>query len=213
MTIKNLLYIILLLLGSGGISGYLVCQTYRVPCGSVGNKIELTVKNSSGASMSNMKVEFVNAPKWIQLTPKHHQLSALPAGKEKALEFGFDVDKSAPINEHATIQFNIVGVSGQEWSKEIAIVVAPPDRVNLFQNYPNPFNPETKIEYTLPGARHVKLVVFDVLGREVETLVDRTEEGGYKSVLFHTTNLPTGVYFYRLQTDDMVKVMKMLVTK
>ncbi len=102
-------------------------------------------------------------------------------------------------------------------------VVAVRDRVNerassfaLFQNYPNPFNPRTTITYTIPvGAYNCTplLRVFDVLGREVATLVNGFESPGLKSVVFDASSLPSGVYFYQLRSGSFVETKKLVLTK
>ena len=79
--------------------------------------------------------------------------------------------------------------------------VKAPLSFRLDQNYPNPFNPNTTIRYELPGTSHVQLKVYDFLGREVATLVDRVEEPGYRSVDFNASLLSTGVYVYRLSVS------------
>ncbi|MFQ5799398.1 MAG: FlgD immunoglobulin-like domain containing protein, partial [Bacteroidota bacterium] len=77
------------------------------------------------------------------------------------------------------------------------------DGYALYQNYPNPFNPATHIRYQLPEADYVKLVVYDMLGRELKTLVDDFREEGYYTVIWDGTNqfgktASSGVYLYRL---------------
>jgi hypothetical protein len=93
-----------------------------------------------------------------------------------------------------------------------------PGTYALEQNYPNPFNPTTLIHYQLPVNTSVTLKLFDLLGQEVRTLVDEIQSAGYKSVAWNSTNnsgnqVATGVYFYRLQTKEYVKTMKLLLMK
>jgi hypothetical protein len=88
-----------------------------------------------------------------------------------------------------------------------------PNRIALHQNYPNPFNPTTVINYELPKGEYVRLAVYDMLGREVATLVNGAQEAGYKSVEFSAANLPSGIYTYRLTAGTYVEVKKMLLLK
>lgn len=90
---------------------------------------------------------------------------------------------------------------------------AVPTEYALAQNFPNPFNPTTRIKYQLPTAGRVTLKVFDVLGKEVVTLVDEIEEAGYKSVVFDAARISTGVYFYRLQVGNYVETRKLMILK
>ncbi len=83
----------------------------------------------------------------------------------------------------------------------------------LHQNYPNPFNPTTVIRYQLPTATPVRLEVFDVLGRNVSSLVNARQSAGDYSVSFNAANLSSGVYFYRLQAGDFVQTRKMVLMK
>ena len=88
-----------------------------------------------------------------------------------------------------------------------------PGEVKLFQNYPNPFNPTTVVRYELPQASEVKLVVYDVLGREVAVLVNERKLPGRYTVKFDATGVASGVYFYRLQAGSFVEVRKLVVLK
>jgi hypothetical protein len=84
----------------------------------------------------------------------------------------------------------------------------------LHQNYPNPFNPQTNISYSLPRASSVTLKVYDILGREVMSLIKSERESeGIHNVTFDATNLPSGVYFYRLQAEKFVETKRMVLMK
>jgi hypothetical protein len=88
-----------------------------------------------------------------------------------------------------------------------------PTSMFLHQNYPNPFNPTTTIRYTLPRAEFVSLKVYDILGREVATLVNERQAAGGYSVRFDANQLSSGLYFYKITTGNFNKARKMVVMK
>jgi len=88
-----------------------------------------------------------------------------------------------------------------------------PESFSLSQNYPNPFNPSTSIQYALSDKQFVQLKVFDVIGNEVATLVNEEKATGIYSVDFNASNLPSGVYFYKLQAGSFVETKKMILLK
>jgi hypothetical protein len=88
-----------------------------------------------------------------------------------------------------------------------------PKEYLLEQNYPNPFNPGTLIQYHLPNAAHVTLLIYNTLGQLVMTLLDGYQDAGYKSVKFEMTNLPSGVYMYRLTAGTYTDMKKMILTR
>ncbi len=88
-----------------------------------------------------------------------------------------------------------------------------PELYKLSQNYPNPFNPATQISFGIPKAGNVKLVVYDILGREVATLVNEFRTAGNYSVDFDASNYASGVYLYRFESGDFVETKKMLLVK
>ena len=89
-----------------------------------------------------------------------------------------------------------------------------PDRFELLQNYPNPFNPQTTIAFSLPRTSHVTLQVFDVLGRNVATLVDHENLApGTHEAFFDASRLSSGVYYYRLRADGFLRTKQMVLIK
>jgi len=88
-----------------------------------------------------------------------------------------------------------------------------PSRFQLFQNYPNPFNPSTVFSFQLPFSGRVKLSVFDVLGRELVTLMDEVKAAGTYNVSWNASGLTSGVYFYRLQAGIFSTVKKAILLK
>jgi len=88
-----------------------------------------------------------------------------------------------------------------------------PETYSLSQNYPNPFNPTTAITYQLSALSNVKLVVYDLLGREIRTLVNQEKPAGSYSIDFSAADLPSGVYFYKLTAGKFSETKKMTVVK
>ncbi len=88
-----------------------------------------------------------------------------------------------------------------------------PGEFRLEQNYPNPFNPSTQIRYDIPEQTHVTITVYDVLGREITTLVNETQSPGGYEVTFNAGLLPSGLYLYRIQAGNFSKVMRMMYVR
>jgi hypothetical protein len=88
-----------------------------------------------------------------------------------------------------------------------------PGSFALSQNYPNPFNPTTTITYEIPKALQVRLTVYDILGREVQTLVNEMKQPGRYETTFNASKLASGVYLYRLRAGGFVGTKKLLVIR
>ena len=88
-----------------------------------------------------------------------------------------------------------------------------PGEFSLEQNYPNPFNPSTKIKFTLPSKASVVLKVFNILGKEIATLVNGEQDAGNYTVEFDASTLKSGVYFYRLEAGSFTETKKMILMK
>ncbi|MBU8933874.1 MAG: T9SS type A sorting domain-containing protein [candidate division Zixibacteria bacterium] len=88
-----------------------------------------------------------------------------------------------------------------------------PDKFALNQNYPNPFNPTTEIEFDVPTLAHVNITVFNILGQEVETLVDKELSAGKYTADWDGSGFASGVYFYKFETDTYTETRKMVLVK
>lgn len=106
------------------------------------------------------------------------------------------------------LKFFVPGVTSvKQVSSEIPIAFA------LSQNYPNPFNPTTTIEFALPERSFITLKVMNILGQEIQNLVSEVKEPGTYRVQWNACHLPSGVYFYRLETTKFLAVRKMILLK
>ena len=88
-----------------------------------------------------------------------------------------------------------------------------PSAIRLDQNYPNPFNPSTTIHYKLPHSSFVTLSIYNILGQQVATLVRERQQAGDHRVKFRGNGLPSGVYFYRLTSGDVIQTKRLLLLK
>jgi hypothetical protein len=100
-----------------------------------------------------------------------------------------------------------------EYSKAIEVDLGAPKKFELSQNYPNPFNPATTISFNLPAAEYVKLVVYNLLGQEIKTLVNEIKESGIHTIKFDASELNSGMYIYKLEAGSFVQTRKMTLVK
>jgi len=118
-----------------------------------------------------------------------------------------------PENASAWSELWSFTVEGNSRKGQVATKDAPPKQFKLYDNYPNPFNPVTVIGYQLSVNGLVSLKVYDLIGREIKTLVERWENAGYHHVEFDASSLPSGIYIYRLSTCDYVEMKRMALVK
>jgi|GEM_PF-5126698 len=115
-----------------------------------------------------------------------------------------------------TFTYVIEDEHGASANAEVSVEMAPnsiPDRNYLDQNYPNPFNPSTTIRFGLSESTHVTLDVFNVIGQHVLTIVDSERGAGTHEIRFDASDLPGGVYIYRLQAENYSEMKKLIVLK
>ena len=107
-----------------------------------------------------------------------------------------------------------IDFNGQfEYSEVRWLETTPPEEVTLWANYPNPFNPVTEIRYEVPATMEVRLTVYDITGKVVDVLVDKTQPAGTYAVSFDATGLASGMYLYRLETAASVTMRPMVLLK
>jgi hypothetical protein len=94
-----------------------------------------------------------------------------------------------------------------------AIIINPPSKYNLSQNYPNPFNPITKIDFDLPVESIVMIVLYDITGREIKTILNESRTAGYYTIIFDGSELTSGNYFYKLTAGEYSATKKMVIIK
>ena len=122
------------------------------------------------------------------------------------------------ITYDATSSHNDGTISGATWVISGVVPVEHtidniPEEFSLEQNYPNPFNPSTKISWQSPVGSHQTLKVYDLLGKEVATLIDEYKPAGKYEVEFDAAHLSSGVYFYALQTNEFTQIKKLILMK
>ena len=122
---------------------------------------------------------------------------------------------SSQVEIYTDVTFSTYSLYGMAINKSISVEEPAeiPTEYSLSQNYPNPFNPTTKIEYSLPVASKVRMSVYNSLGQEVAILIDEHQGMGKHIIDFNAMNLPSGIYFYKLQTDKFNAVRKMMLVK
>ena len=109
---------------------------------------------------------------------------------------------------------NLFGKSVRTLNTDInESVTLLPGKIFLYQNYPNPFNPVTNLEFGISDLGFVSLKVYDALGQEVRTLANEIRSPGNYNVEFDGSDLPSGIYFYKLEAGDFVETKRMILLK
>ena len=122
-------------------------------------------------------------------------------------------DKNAP---KGSLQYRLkqIDTDGSfTFSDIVSVNNALAKSFKLYSAYPNPFNPSTRIKYAIPASTNVSLKIYDVIGNEVATLVNEKKEAGEYEVEFNASNLPSGIYFSRLQSNIGIQTQKLLLIK
>lgn len=192
---------------SGGISPYTFAWSQMWDCG--GGLLAESPK------ASNMVQPMVPCNTWFTVGSNSSTLRIYVGGN---CYLRVNVQDANHTNVSSQIHVSVGGgiqpsVAVSSFRSDAAFVTAAPEEYSVSQNYPNPFNPTTEIRFALPEPSHVRLSVYDMLGREVSRPADEQMDAGYHSVTWNASNVSSGVYIYRLSAGDFVQVKRMVVMK
>jgi hypothetical protein len=173
----------------------------------------ITVTNTGNQTLTISKIE--SSSPVFTVSPVQYTVAASANIKDTVRfaptaqgQFSASIVISHSAGPNDTIQVTgngtLTGVAGERQMPTI---------YSLGQNYPNPFNPATTISYQLPLSGNVRLTVYNILGKEIATLVSEVMEPGYYSVRFDASAVSSGLYFYRLQANNYSDVKKMMLIK
>ncbi|HRN26606.1 MAG: T9SS type A sorting domain-containing protein [Ignavibacteriaceae bacterium] len=190
---------------------------YELVPGTKGNEITLQLSNVSGSeSANNVEVKVIKSSNHLNFIESSKAIDKIETSAEKEIIFLFDVNYNTNVNTADTLEFLITDNKKIYLTKSFVFNYTKPKDYSLEQNFPNPFNPSTKIRYTVPdlGSNpEVILKIYDILGKEIATLVNEKQAPGYKEIDFNGSNLASGVYIYRLSAGDFVSIKKMMLIK
>ena len=127
-----------------------------------------------------------------------------------------DIDGSTPISAFVGANYSGVFFDNASWPTvgiEDDLASQIPTKFEISQNYPNPFNPTTTIQFGIPENSFVSLKIYNVLGKEIATVLNEDKSIGSYEVDFNAINLPSGIYFYRIEAGNFVETKKMILLK
>ena len=160
----------------------------------VGSKIQIIITNLDKA---HTDVEFFGTNPFVLPTMKNG-------------------DHTVYLSSNSYVELPIISNTGHRFDlafEQDNTELSTPYAFSLSQNFPNPFNPSTMIQYSIADAQRVELKVYDLLGREVQTLVNEMQNPGSYNVMFNAQNLSSGVYFYKLTAGSFTDIRKMTLVK
>ena len=195
-----------------------VGSAYQIPFATTGNRIDLSVANVGQDKMDVVRVVASEKPDWLLLDTNEIILTQVHSAEDVIASFGFSVERDAPVGKNAVVRFDILSGSEVIGVKEFVLAVAAPTDAALDQNYPNPFSGRTTIGFDVPGDGYVSVAVYDMLGRQVDILIDEPRAPGHYKVQWDGSALASGMYFYVMKTrgsDGEVQLLrnKMVVVR
>ena len=213
-----------------GVYRFIISDAYQdgICCGYGDGEYNLYLNDeliaTGGAFGASETVEFTILDEWLTMNPLSGTVS--PEGSAGIIltinaegiepgiySAGISVNSNDPDQGSVIIPLSLT-VNGMSSEQEALL----PQEFALHQNYPNPFNPVTRIRYDLPENSMVNITVYDMLGREVKTLVNQVQDAGFKSIMWDATNyygksVSAGIYLYQIQSGGFIQTEKMVLLK
>lgn len=176
--------------------------------------IDISINQNNQPKNNNLELSYID-------TVKGFNSFAFATRLNNKYKFrSFKIKSSAKVTKNIELHYQFYDIEGVLLSKGTqSIEVKPvPQEFALHSNYPNPFNPITKINYDIANESFVRFTIFDILGREVITLINQQQAAGYYSINWNAKDMfgvsvPAGIYFYQLQTKEFSKTRKMMLLK
>lgn len=177
-----------------------------------GNKVLLnwetaTELNNFGFDVERIKNDGISVSNW-------NKVGFVPGnGNSNSLKSYSFTDNNIQPGKYSYRLKQIDNDGTLEYSNAVDVVVSNPDLFELHQNYPNPFNPITKISFVIPQNSFVELKVFNLLGQEIASLVSEEKPAGTYELNWNATDLPSGVYIYKMKAGEYIETRKMVLLK
>jgi hypothetical protein len=213
--------------------GPLVCEEYHILSQDSNRmQLELVLRNQGQqAAATEVQAELIPLDSAvISIVSNNQSFGSIPAGGSSINSTAYIIDT---MEKPGTLLFNVrISMGGYPYWLQENLVVGiepgssqqPPSEFALYQNYPNPFNATTVFSWLVPSPAQgsdgqlavsspVKLVLYDISGREVAVLVNEKQKAGYHQIEFDASNLASGIYVYRLQSGNYVQSKKMLLLR
>jgi hypothetical protein len=211
---------------TSGYEGSISRYDFSVFLGKIKNPVTPVELNSFSSIYAKPNVLLT----WETATELNNRIFEIERSTDKTdwLTIGFKEGKGTTLEPHQySYSDNISGISSQKFYyrlkqidfngtykySDVVEIEITPAKFSLSQNYPNPFNPGTVISYSLPKDSNIKLTIYNSLGQSIKELENGFKNAGNYSINFYVSDLPSGIYFYRLEAGQLSQVKKMILIK
>jgi hypothetical protein len=186
-------------------ASWAAAQVHDVAPGSRGNELVLEVHNRTGRLLSGLRAATDGLPEWLTGGAPALDRTLLRPDSTAFVTVQFDASDAVGVGREGTLAVELYEGERRVLVRTVRVRTAVPRVFALLQNYPNPFNPSTTIRFDLPEESLVRVAVYDLLGREVERLVDEVRPAGFHAVTWRGVaasgaGAASGVYFCRMES-------------